>query len=44
MINSLADTVTLNNQVKMPDLGLGVFQIPNEQVSQVVKDAYRRSW
>lgn len=39
MINSLADTVTLNNQVKMPGLGLGVFQIPNEQVSQVVKDA-----
>ncbi|MDK6809258.1 aldo/keto reductase [Ligilactobacillus agilis] len=39
MINSLADTVTLNNQVKMPALGLGVFQIPNDQVSQVVTDA-----
>jgi 2,5-diketo-D-gluconate reductase A len=31
--------VTLNNGVKMPILGFGVFQIPAEQTEQVVTDA-----
>ena len=30
MITSLADTVTLNNGTKIPGMGLGVFQIPDE--------------
>lgn len=36
MINSLQDTITLNNQVEMPGLGLGVFQIPDEETVEVV--------
>ena len=31
MITSLADTVTLNNGTKIPGMGLGVFQIPDEE-------------
>ncbi|WP_328469023.1 aldo/keto reductase [Actinoplanes sp. NBC_00393] len=31
--------VTLNNGVKMPILGFGVFQVPGEQTEQVVTDA-----
>ncbi|XVV10177.1 aldo/keto reductase [Actinoplanes sp. CA-131856] len=31
--------VTLNNGVKMPILGFGVFQVPGEQTEQVVSDA-----
>lgn len=37
MINSLSDKVVLNNGVKMPGLGLGVFQIPNDETADVVK-------
>ena len=32
-------TVTLNNGVKMPILGFGVFQIAPEQTEQAVTDA-----
>lgn len=31
--------VTLNNGVKMPQLGLGVWRIPNEEVTKVVSEA-----
>ena len=31
--------LTLNNGVKMPVLGFGVYQIPAEQTEQVVSDA-----
>lgn len=31
--------VTLNNGVKMPQLGLGVWRIPNEEVTEVVSEA-----
>jgi len=32
-------TVTLNNGVKMPIIGFGVFQVPDEQTEQAVSDA-----
>lgn len=38
MIKNLQDTVTLNNGVKMPGLGLGVFRVED---GQQVKDAVR---
>lgn len=45
MINSLNDRITLNNGTKIPGLGLGVFQIPNEDTAEVVangiKEGYR---
>ena len=31
--------LTLNNGVKMPVLGFGVYQIPDEQTEQAVRDA-----
>ena len=31
--------VTLNNDVKMPILGFGVYQIPQEETKQAVLDA-----
>ena len=37
MIHSLTDTVLFNNGKKMPGLGLGVFQIPNNETAAVVK-------
>lgn len=37
MIHSLKDTITLNNGTKIPGLGLGVFQIPEEETAEVVK-------
>lgn len=37
MITSLADTVTLNNSTKIPGMGLGVFQIPDEETAKVVE-------
>ena len=33
------DYVTLNNGVKMPILGFGVYQIPKEETKQAVLDA-----
>lgn len=38
MIHSLADTIILNNGTKIPGLGLGVFQIPEEETAEVVKE------
>lgn len=37
MIHALNDHVTLNNQTKIPGMGLGVFQIPDAQTAEVVK-------
>lgn len=38
MIQSLTDKITFNNGTKIPGLGLGVFQIPNEDTAEVVKN------
>lgn len=38
MIQSLTDTYTLNNGTKIPGLGLGVFQIPDAETANVVKE------
>lgn len=38
MIHSLTDKVRFNNGVEIPGLGLGVFQIPNEDTAEVVKN------
>ncbi|MGC3150684.1 aldo/keto reductase, partial [Enterococcus faecalis] len=38
MITSLAVTVTLNNGTKIPGMGLGVFQIPDEETATVVEE------
>ncbi len=36
---SLSSTITLNNGVKIPALGLGVFKVPDKQVYEVVSNA-----
>ena len=36
---AVVPTVTLNNGVTVPQLGFGVFQVPQEQTQQVVEDA-----
>ena len=38
MIHSLTDKVRFNNGVEIPGLGLGVFQIPDEDTAKVVKN------
>ena len=38
MIHSLSDKVPFNNGTKIPGLGLGVFQIPDEDTPEVVKN------
>lgn len=37
-------TVTLNNGVKMPQLGLGVFLVPNDQVEQPLEIAFENGY
>ncbi|OJG87502.1 aldo/keto reductase [Enterococcus saccharolyticus] len=37
MIQSFTDSVKLNNGVEIPGVGLGVFQIPEEETAEVVK-------
>lgn len=44
MIKSLDDRVTLNNGTSMPGLGMGVFQIPNEQTAQVVAEGIKAGY
>ncbi|MER2030375.1 MAG: aldo/keto reductase [Solibacillus sp.] len=39
MITSLQDTIKLNNEVEMPALGLGVFQVENDTTAEIVKNA-----
>lgn len=44
MINSLNDRVTLNNGTAIPGLGLGVFQIPNEDTAEVVSNGIKEGY
>lgn len=44
MIHSLTDTITLNEQVSIPGFGLGVFQIPDEEVATVVKNGILKGY
>lgn len=37
----LRDTITLNNGVKIPKLGLGTWEIPNDNAAQAVRDAIK---
>ena len=39
MIISLQDTIKLNNDVEMPGIGLGVFQVANDATAEIVKNA-----
>ena len=39
MINSLQDTIKLNNGIEMPGMGLGVFQVENDATADIVKNA-----
>ncbi len=39
MINHLQDTITLNNDIQMPGMGLGVFQVENDATAEMVKNA-----
>jgi len=39
MINQLQDTITLNNGLQMPGMGLGVFQVENDATAEIVKNA-----
>lgn len=44
MINSLNDRIILNNGTKMPGLGLGVYQIPDEDTSKIVADGIKAGY
>ena len=44
MIHSLTDTITLNEQVSIPGFGLGVFQIPDEEVSYCCKNGILKGY
>ncbi|MCH4009655.1 aldo/keto reductase [Companilactobacillus sp.] len=44
MINSLNDRITLNNGIRMPGLGLGVYQIPDEDTAKVVADGIKAGY
>ena len=39
MIKSLQDTIKVNNDVEMPAMGLGVFQVENDTTAEIVKNA-----
>ncbi|MDU4625436.1 MAG: aldo/keto reductase [Enterococcus gallinarum] len=43
-MHSLTDTITLNEQVSIPGFGLGVFQIPDEEVATVVKNGILKGY
>lgn len=44
MTSPLIPTVTLNNGVEMPQLGLGVFQIPDDETTAVVSGALQAGY
>lgn len=44
MINSLEDKITLNNDTEIPGLGLGVFQIPDEETAEVVSSSIQAGY
>ncbi|GLC89617.1 aldo/keto reductase [Lysinibacillus piscis] len=39
MIQHLQDTITLNNGLQMPGMGLGVFQVENDTTAEIVKNS-----
>lgn len=41
MINSIKDTMTLYNGIKIPGFGFGVWQIPQDATAQCVKEAIK---
>jgi len=43
MITHLQDTITLNNGLQMPGMGLGVFQVANGATAEMVKNAIEAS-
>ncbi|WP_125714211.1 aldo/keto reductase [Companilactobacillus kedongensis] len=44
MINSLNDRIELNNGTAIPGLGLGVFQIPDEETADVVAKGIKQGY
>lgn len=44
MIKNLQDTLTLNNGVKIPGFGFGVFQIPDDQTTAAVSNAIQQGY
>ncbi|WP_338231971.1 aldo/keto reductase [Companilactobacillus muriivasis] len=44
MITSLNDRIELNNGTAIPGLGLGVFQIPNEETADVVANGIKQGY
>ena len=44
MITSLKDRIELNNDTAIPGLGLGVFQIPNEETADVVANGIKQGY
>ncbi|MFC6175598.1 aldo/keto reductase [Companilactobacillus huachuanensis] len=44
MITSLNDRIKLNNGTSIPGLGLGVFQIPNEETADVVANGIKQGY
>jgi len=44
MITSLNDRIKLNNGTAIPGLGLGVFQIPNEETADVVANGIKQDY
>lgn len=44
MITSLNDRIALNNGTAIPGLGLGVFQIPDEQTAEVVENGIKEGY
>lgn len=44
MITSLKDRIELNNGTAIPGLGLGVFQIPNEETADVVANGIKQGY
>jgi diketogulonate reductase-like aldo/keto reductase len=44
MIHSLNDKIILNNQTSIPGIGLGVFQIPDAETAEVVKEGILKGY
>ncbi len=44
MIHSLNDKIILNNQTSIPGMGLGVFQIPDAETAEVVKEGILKGY
>lgn len=44
MIKSLEDKILLNNGTSIPGMGMGVFQIPNEDTAKVVEEGIKKGY